>query len=63
VGGADLLLGGDVILNVNGIPVLDNDNSYDVVLSSLVALKPGDTLVVQVFRQGQFVKLFTPIEP
>jgi serine protease Do len=62
VGGADLLLGGDVILNVNGIPVAESDGSYDAILNSINALKPGDTLVVRVFREGQFVKLSIPIQ-
>ena len=63
VEGEDLLLGGDVILNVNGIPVTENDGSYDAIVNSIGALKPGDALVVMVFRQGLFVKMTTPIEP
>jgi serine protease Do len=63
VGGDDLLLGGDVILNVNGTQVTENENSYETIMSSIGALKPGDALVVKVFRQGQVVKLFTPIQP
>ena len=63
VGGVDLLLGGDVILKVNGIPVAENDGGYDTILNSIAALKPGDALVVMVFRQGLFVKLSAPIEP
>ena len=62
VGGADLLLGGDVILNVNGIPVVENDDSYEAILNSIGTLKPGDPLVVRVFRQGLFVKLSIPIQ-
>lgn len=60
--GADLLLGGDVILSVNGIQITDNDRSEEPILSSIGMLKPGDTLVVTVFRQGQVVKLSTPIQ-
>ena len=63
VGGEDLLLGGDIILNANGVPVAENDGSYDTILNNIAALKPGDTLVVMVFRQGLFVKLSTTIEP
>ena len=63
VEGEDLLLGGDVILSVNGIPVTENDGSYDAIMSSIGALKPGDALVVRVFRGGQFVKLSAPVEP
>lgn len=60
--GADLVLGGDVILNVNGIPVAENDGNYDVIMNSIDALKPGDALVVRVFREGLFVKLSIPIQ-
>ena len=62
VGGADLLLGGDVILNVNGIPVVENDDSYEAILNSTGTLKSGDPLVVRVFRQGLFVKLSITIQ-
>ena len=61
--GTDLLLGGDIILNVNGIQVMEDDGSYEPILNRIGALKPGDALVVIVFRQGQVVKLSTRIEP
>ena len=61
--GADLLLGGDVILNVDGLQVTENDGSYEPILNRIGALKPGDALVVIVFRQGRAVKLSTRIEP
>src|ERR1041384_5295345 len=60
--GADLVLGGDIILNVNGIPVAESEGNYDAIVSSIDALKPGDPLVIRVFRQGLFVKLSTPIQ-
>lgn len=60
--GAVLLLGGDVILSVNGIQITDNDRSQEPILNSIGTLKPGGTLVVTVFRQGQVVKLSTPIQ-
>lgn len=63
VEGADLLLGGDVVLSVNGVPVTENDGGYEPILNSIGALKSGDALVVTVFRQGQVVKLSTRIEP
>ncbi|MBV9929203.1 MAG: trypsin-like peptidase domain-containing protein [Acidobacteria bacterium] len=63
VAGTDLLLGGDVILSVNGLQVTENDGSYEPILNRIGALKPGDNLVVTVLRQGQAVKLSTRIEP
>jgi S1-C subfamily serine protease len=58
----EISFGGDVILNVNGVPVTESDGSYDAILSSIGALKPGDALVVRVFRDGQFLKLSIPIQ-
>ena len=58
--GADVILGGDIILRVNGVPVV-NDGNYDEIYESVDTLKPGDTLVITVFRNGQVVKLSTLI--
>jgi serine protease Do len=63
VSGQDILLGGDVILDVNGIPVVENGGSYDAIMDSIGALKSGEALVVNVFRQGRVVKLSAPVEP
>ncbi len=62
VEGADLVLGGDFILSVNEIQVTGRD-SYDPIYNSVVTLKPGTSLVIKVFRQGQILKLSIPIEP
>lgn len=58
--GMDIILGGDIILRVNGVPV-GNDGNYDEIYESIRTLKPGDTLVITVFRNGQVVKLSTSI--
>ena len=63
VEGVDLLLGGDVILGVNEIQVAEQSGSYDPIYNSVVALKPGNSLVITIFRQGRIVKLSIPIEP
>jgi S1-C subfamily serine protease len=57
------LLGGDVILSVNEIQVTEDNSSYEPILKTISTLKTGDALVIRVFRQGQVVKLSTPIEP
>jgi S1-C subfamily serine protease len=68
----DILLGGDVILSVNNIPIIDppsaqslgsftSDENYERIYNSVAALKPGDPLVVTVFREGKVLKLTTPI--
>jgi serine protease Do len=71
--GTDILLGGDVILNINNIQIMDpsagqslgsftSDETYEKIYNSVAALKPGDTLVVTVFREGKVVKLTTTID-
>ncbi len=59
VEGAELILGGDIILRVNDVPV-EQSSSYDDIYASIGRLKPGDNLVISVFRQGQIVKLSIP---
>ena len=71
--GADILLGGDVILGVNNVGVIDprsaqslgsftTDENYERIYNTVAALKPGDPLVVTVFREGKVVKLTTTID-
>lgn len=59
VEGAEFILGGDVILRVNDVPV-EQSSSYDEIYASIARLKPGDNLVISVFRQGQILKLSIP---
>ena len=71
--GTDILLGGDVILSVNNIAIIDprsaqslgsltSDENYERIYKSVTTLKPGDTLAVTVFREGKVLKLTTLIE-
>ena len=71
--GADILLGGDVILSVNNISVIDpssaqslgnltTDENYERIYNSVSTLKPGDPLVVTVLREGKVLKLTTTID-
>jgi S1-C subfamily serine protease len=71
--GADLLVGGDVILSVNDMDVTATSSAepleghgagdnYERVISSIGSLKPGDPLVLKVLREGKVVKLTTTIE-
>jgi len=70
--GMDILLGGDVILSVNNIAIVDprsaqslgsftGDENYEKIYNSVAALKSGDPLVVTVFREGKVLKLTTTI--
>ena len=71
--GMDILLGGDVILSVNNIAIIDpssaqslgsftSDENYEKIYNSVAALKSGDPLVVTVFREGKVLKLTTTID-
>ena len=71
--GTDILLGGDVILSVNNISVIDprsaqslgsftSDENYERIYNSIATLNPGDPLVVSVFREGKVMRLTTMIE-
>ena len=62
-----------MILGVNNIGVIDprlaqslgsftTDENYENIYNSLAALKPGDPLVVTVFREGKVLRLTTTIE-
>jgi S1-C subfamily serine protease len=59
--GSDLLLGGDIILSVNGIDILEGDASMDSIYEILSSLKPGESVVARVLRSGQVVELSTVI--
>jgi len=61
VEGEEFILGGDIILRVNEVPV-EQSGSYDEISASIGRLKPGENLVISVFRQGQIVKLSIPTQ-
>lgn len=74
--GADILLGGDVILSVNDIEIkpasapdglgfnwTTSDESYNSIYNKIAGLKPGDLVAVKIFRGGRAVTLTTTVEP
>jgi S1-C subfamily serine protease len=61
IAGDDLLLGGDIILEVNGLRYEDSNENYSRMYAGLTKLKVGDIIVIKVFRQGQVVTLSVPI--
>jgi len=61
IAGEDLLLGGDIVLEVNGLAYEENNDSYSKIYASLTRLKVGDSIAIKVFRQGQVVRLSVPI--
>jgi len=62
VEGEGIILGGDIILAVNGVDV-DGSQSFDDIYSNIVKVKPGANLVITIFRQGKIVHLEGPASP
>ena len=56
VEGQELVLGGDILLSVQGIPFAGVEDRAKV-LKALEILKPGDDLRVTVFRDGKVAEL------
>ena len=61
IAGEDLLLGGDIVLEVDGLPYEDSNENYSRLYAHLTKLRVGDSIAIKVFRQGQVVKLSVPI--
>lgn len=61
VDGEVMLLGGDVLLEINGIPVTASAGTVDQIYASLSQLKAGERLQSKVLRAGQVIELSTII--
>jgi serine protease Do len=61
VDGEDMLLGGDVLLEINGIPVTASAGTVDQIYAGLSQLKTGERLSSKVLRAGQVIELSTII--
>ena len=57
--GSDLLLGGDIILAVNGMEILEGDASLDRMYERMSTLAPGERVVTRVLRAGHVIELST----
>ena len=56
IGGQTLVVGGDIILQVEGIP-LSAENSYERIQERLSQLYPGAGVTITVLREGHLVEL------
>lgn len=56
VGGREMLLGGDIILNIENVPV-ENRASFKTIKKTIARKKPGEAIRITVLRQGRKAKL------
>jgi serine protease Do len=56
IGGEKIVVGGDIILGVQGIPVNDL-SSYERIRAALMGVKSGSTVTVTILRAGEVIDL------
>ena len=59
--GEPMVVGGDIILEVQGIPIIPDGSSYTVIRERLTSLKPGDKISILVLRNGEKEQLSTKL--
>lgn len=59
IGEAQLILGGDIILEVMGIPMQADIKNYQRIRERLRQIKPGEKITVKILRSGRIVELST----
>ncbi len=57
--GDPMIVGGDIILEVQGVPITGDGASYLVIRDRLIALRSGDAITVVVWRNGRKEELTT----
>ena len=57
IGGAELVVGGDIILEVAGIPIVEDWKTLDAMQTALGSLKTGEKYSLKVLRAGAVVEL------
>jgi serine protease Do len=61
IDGEPMVVGGDIILEVQGVPIIPDGSSYTVIRERLTGLKSGDKLVITVLRDGHKEELSTKL--
>ncbi len=61
IGDLEMLVGGDVILMVQGIPLGAELENIDRIYETIAALPDGETILVTVLRAGEQVVLSGPL--
>lgn len=60
--GQEVILGGDIILAINDIPMTPGDESFDRIFANISRLKKGDKMTSKILRAGKILELTTIIE-
>jgi S1-C subfamily serine protease len=60
IGREELLLGGDIVLEVQGTPISTDPAEMCHIRETMAEMVPGDPIDVKVLREGQIVNLSTP---
>jgi serine protease Do len=55
--GRDMLLGGDLVLTIGGLPVKHDPASVRYIIDYLSSVKESEPVAVEVFRDGKIVEL------
>ncbi|MGD9853270.1 MAG: S1C family serine protease [Nitrospirales bacterium] len=61
IDGKSLLIGGDIVLQVQGIPLIGDLSSYTLIRERVGKLRVGDVMTVRVLRDGTTHELRLPI--
>ena len=59
--GEPMIVGGDIILEVQGVPIIPDGSSYTVIRERLTSLKSGEKISILVLRNGQKEQLSTKL--
>lgn len=59
--GKPLLIGGDIVLQVQGIPLIEDLSSYTLIRERVGKLHAGEIMTVQILREGEIHELRLPV--
>ncbi len=62
IGGAEVMLGGDIITAINGTPVIGTDAGLSQLYRTYRRVKPGDRVTVSIIRRGETLELNALVE-
>lgn len=61
IDGKPLLIGGDILLQVQGVPLIEDLSSYTLIRERVGKLQVGEIMTVQILREGEIHELRLPV--